>query len=296
VHQFPHITQRFKPVGIELSGTDRLHHRRHCRQLALLFSTMWGWCCWPWLCMTLAFATGYLCALYRTAGLRTPRRHHGSRHTQCRPWAGADLQLFGGLGGMAVVAGVWGFWDIIAGLAGISMGAQSTSADHKHHWKDSMSSPFPPPKSSDHRCRWLGRSVVQALSQRLAPMSWPSMCGPYRQSASCPACITASWMCATRACPDAARHAIDTVVHWHPSSPQGKDSNRALEYDVDVNGSRNVLSACVAQGVRHVVVSSSGAAYGYHADNPDWLKSTTRCAATDICLFRPQAAGGGNAG
>jgi len=27
------------------------------------------------------------------------------------------FSFFGGLGGMAVVAGVWGFWDIIAGLA-----------------------------------------------------------------------------------------------------------------------------------------------------------------------------------
>ncbi|REN20785.1 NAD-dependent epimerase/dehydratase family protein, partial [Mycobacterium tuberculosis] len=29
--------------------------------------------------------------------------------------------------------------------------------------------------------------------------------------------------------------------------------------------------ACVAKGVRHIVVSSSGAAYGYHADNPAWI-------------------------
>jgi BASS family bile acid:Na+ symporter len=27
------------------------------------------------------------------------------------------FSFFGGLGGMAVVAGVWGFWDIIAGMA-----------------------------------------------------------------------------------------------------------------------------------------------------------------------------------
>ncbi|QXZ10342.1 SDR family oxidoreductase [Comamonas sp. Y33R10-2] len=67
-------------------------------------------------------------------------------------------------------------------------------------------------------------------------------------------------------------HAIDTVVHLASIVTPGKDSNRALEYDVDVNGSRNVLNACVAGGVRHVVVSSSGAAYGYHADNPTWLE------------------------
>lgn len=66
--------------------------------------------------------------------------------------------------------------------------------------------------------------------------------------------------------------AIDTVVHLASIVTPGKDSNRAFEYDVDVNGTRNVLQACVATGVRHVVVSSSGAAYGYYADNPDWIR------------------------
>ena len=67
------------------------------------------------------------------------------------------------------------------------------------------------------------------------------------------------------------RHAIDTVVHLASIVTPGRDSNRAFEYDVDVNGTRNVLTACAAQGVRHVVVSSSGAAYGYHADNAPWI-------------------------
>ena len=67
-------------------------------------------------------------------------------------------------------------------------------------------------------------------------------------------------------------HRIDTVVHLASIVTPGKDSNRALEYDVDVNGTHNVLTACVEQGVKHVIVSSSGAAYGYHADNPDWLQ------------------------
>ena len=67
------------------------------------------------------------------------------------------------------------------------------------------------------------------------------------------------------------QHGIDTVVHLASIVTPGKDSSRALEYDVDVNGTRNVLQACLAAGVRHVVVSSSGAAYGYYADNPDWI-------------------------
>ena len=68
-----------------------------------------------------------------------------------------------------------------------------------------------------------------------------------------------------------AAHHIDTVVHLASIVTPGKDSNRAFEYSVDVGGTHNVLQACVQHGVRHIVVSSSGAAYGYHADNAPWL-------------------------
>ena len=64
---------------------------------------------------------------------------------------------------------------------------------------------------------------------------------------------------------------IDTVVHLASIVTPGRHSSRALEYSVDVQGSRNVLEACVAARVEHLLVSSSGAAYGYHADNPAWI-------------------------
>ena len=44
---------------------------------------------------------------------------------------------------------------------------------------------------------------------------------------------------------------------------------------------RNVLEACVATGVQRIVVSSSGAAYGYHADNPEWLRETDPVRGND---------------
>lgn len=69
-------------------------------------------------------------------------------------------------------------------------------------------------------------------------------------------------------------HHPHTVVHLASIVTPGKNSQRAFEYDVDVNGTRNMLQACVAHGVRRVIVSSSGAAYGYHADNPEWLVET----------------------
>lgn len=64
-------------------------------------------------------------------------------------------------------------------------------------------------------------------------------------------------------------HRIDTVVHLAAIVNPGRDVE--LEYRVDVTGSAQVLAACVETGVRRIVVSSSGAAYGYHPDNPDWI-------------------------
>jgi UDP-glucose 4-epimerase len=63
----------------------------------------------------------------------------------------------------------------------------------------------------------------------------------------------------------------DVVVHLASIVTPGKNSNRAFEYSVDVEGTRNVLEACAATGVKKIVVTSSGAAYGYHADNPAWI-------------------------
>lgn len=69
-------------------------------------------------------------------------------------------------------------------------------------------------------------------------------------------------------------HEIDAVVHLASIVTPGKDSNREFEYSVDVLGTRNVLDACVQAGVQQIVVSSSGAAYGYHPDNPEWIVET----------------------
>jgi UDP-glucose 4-epimerase len=68
-----------------------------------------------------------------------------------------------------------------------------------------------------------------------------------------------------------AAHSVDTVVHLAAIVTPAAGSSRELEYAVDVTGTRHVLEACVAAGVRQLVVTSSGAAYGYHRDNPEWL-------------------------
>ena len=60
----------------------------------------------------------------------------------------------------------------------------------------------------------------------------------------------------------------DAVVHLASIVSPPRGSTREFEYQVDVVGTQNVLDACIAGGVRRLVVTSSGAAYGYHADNP----------------------------
>ncbi len=67
------------------------------------------------------------------------------------------------------------------------------------------------------------------------------------------------------------KHGAETVVHLASIVTPGAGSTPEREYQVDVEGSRNVLAACLATGARRLVVTSSGAAYGYHADNPAWL-------------------------
>lgn len=60
-------------------------------------------------------------------------------------------------------------------------------------------------------------------------------------------------------------HNITHVVHLASIVRPGRD--RAFDYSVDVGGTENILAACLASGVRHLLYTSSGAAYGYYADN-----------------------------
>jgi UDP-glucose 4-epimerase len=70
------------------------------------------------------------------------------------------------------------------------------------------------------------------------------------------------------------KYKFDVVVHLAAIVTPGRKSNRELEYAVDVLGTQNVLNACVETGVRKIIVTSSGSAYGYHADNPACLQET----------------------
>ena len=62
---------------------------------------------------------------------------------------------------------------------------------------------------------------------------------------------------------------IDTLLHLAWIFNPIHSSRTA--YDVDVNGTKNVLESCRDAGVEHIVLLGSTTAYGAHPDNPDWL-------------------------
>lgn len=66
-------------------------------------------------------------------------------------------------------------------------------------------------------------------------------------------------------------HRADVVVHLAAVVDPPAGMSRQTQYEVDVGGTRLVVEACLDHGVRRLVVTSSGAAYGYHADHPRWI-------------------------
>lgn len=71
-----------------------------------------------------------------------------------------------------------------------------------------------------------------------------------------------------------ASHSPDVVVHLASIVTPAKGSTREFEYAVDVTGTENVLAACLTHKVRRLVVTSSGAAYGYHPENLNPLRES----------------------
>lgn len=71
-------------------------------------------------------------------------------------------------------------------------------------------------------------------------------------------------------------NAADLVVHLAAIVTPGPGESREVEYAVDVLGTENVVQGCLEAGVRKLVYTSSGAAYGYHADNPACLDEKDR--------------------
>ncbi len=76
---------------------------------------------------------------------------------------------------------------------------------------------------------------------------------------------------------------ITHVIHLAAVLEGGKDPKR--DYDIDVRGTHNVVECAIAAGVRHLTVSSSGAAYGYLPDNPAWIGEEHPLRANDVFAY-----------
>ena len=73
---------------------------------------------------------------------------------------------------------------------------------------------------------------------------------------------------------------IDALVHLAFIVDPIHDEKKM--YDVNVNGTRNVLNICARLNIPHIIVASSGTAYGAWPDNPPALKEND-----PIRLFPP---------
>ncbi len=68
------------------------------------------------------------------------------------------------------------------------------------------------------------------------------------------------------------KHKPNVIIHLAAIVSPTKNMTRDFIYDVEVNGTKKILEACVEANVEKIVVTSSGAAYGYYADNAEWLQ------------------------
>lgn len=76
---------------------------------------------------------------------------------------------------------------------------------------------------------------------------------------------------------------ITHIIHLASIVSPSADEHR--DYDIDVNGTKNLLNCAVESGVAHFTVTSSGAAYGYYADNPQWLSETDPLRGNEVFSY-----------
>lgn len=79
-------------------------------------------------------------------------------------------------------------------------------------------------------------------------------------------------------------HQITHVIHL-AAIIDSQSTSREFQYQVDVEGTQNILEACLQAGTQRIIISSSGAAYGYHADNPTWLTEQHPTRGNDIFAY-----------
>jgi len=71
---------------------------------------------------------------------------------------------------------------------------------------------------------------------------------------------------------------VNTVIHLAFIAHPTRDPD--FEFDVDVNGTKNVISACRQLKIKKLVVASSDCAYGFFEGTPDYLKESAPVRST----------------
>lgn len=66
-----------------------------------------------------------------------------------------------------------------------------------------------------------------------------------------------------------------SVIHLASIVTPPPGMTRAEMRDIDVGATETLLRLCIQHGVGHLTVTTSGASYGYHADNPAWIDEDT---------------------
>lgn len=79
-------------------------------------------------------------------------------------------------------------------------------------------------------------------------------------------------------------HKTTTIIHL-AAILDSQSSSRKFQYEVDVLGTKNILDAGVKVGAKRIIISSSGAAYGYYPDNPTWLKEQDPIRGNEIFAY-----------
>jgi UDP-glucose 4-epimerase len=80
-------------------------------------------------------------------------------------------------------------------------------------------------------------------------------------------------------------HRVDCVVHLASVVNPPKGMSLHDQYSIDVDGTHNVVESCLTADVNHLIVTSSGAAYGYHADNPVPLREEHPLRGNDAFAY-----------
>jgi UDP-glucose 4-epimerase len=66
----------------------------------------------------------------------------------------------------------------------------------------------------------------------------------------------------------------NSIVHLASILNPPPGMSESLQRKIDVEGTRNIIDGAILAKCEQVIITSSGAAYGYHRDNPEWLKET----------------------